>query len=223
MFGSQVGPSDAELNLCKWPKLFLAGIPDHCLAGMSSETFYLVTATAFILTVIWGLWPFASSFVFQSLSASGGQAQKREPALPSAPTQSTKAPLTPECDVWLSEAIWRAYIGTWYVPPEGLGQNISESEKQRFAMLVIREFRQRAFDGSLPVWGWRGDTTIWAEAPRDFWTDNQIDYIQVAKPDHPDEIRARADNPLRQPNTSGDWHHFMTSKAVIERLYPRSQ
>lgn len=229
MFGAQVGPSDAELNLCKWPKLFWFGVPDHCLAGISSETFYLVAATAFILTAIWALWPFAYSFVFQSpnsLPASGGQTQRREPepALPITNTQSIKAPLTIERDVWLSDAIWRAYLGIWHIPPgEGLQElNVSESEKRRFAMLVIRDFRQIASEGTLPIWGWKGTSTLWEKVPNEFWKNNHIEYIQVATNGPQDEIKAQAENPYEQ-DTSKDWHHFMTSKAVIEQLYPSPQ
>jgi hypothetical protein len=225
MFGSQVGPSDAELNLCKWPKLFFVGVPDHCLAGMSSETFYLVTATAFILTAIWGLRPLASARMFQSpkpLSASGWQSQTRDLVSPSIISQASAAPLKIECDVWLSDAMWRAFLGFWgNIPNDGvLSFKITESEKQRFAMLIIGEFRQRAFDGELPVWGRRKDSSILEPVPRNFWASNQIDHIAVATASHPDEVKACAQNPLAKPDTSGDWHYFMTSKAVIEQLYP---
>ena len=66
MFGSQVGPSDAELNLCKWPKAVLSGIPDHCLAGMSTTTFYILTSVMFVLGVIWLLLPLISVRIFPS-------------------------------------------------------------------------------------------------------------------------------------------------------------
>ena len=226
MFGSQVGPSDAELNLCKWPKLFLDTVPDHCLAGTSSETFYLVTATAFIFAVIWGVWPFVSARVFrplETLSATDGQPLKREPDSRNA-SPPTTAPPTIERDVWLSDAIWRAYLGIWHIPlGEGILElNVSESEKQRFAMLVIRDFRQIAFEGKLPIWGWKGDLTLWEEVPRDFWSKNHIEYIAVATNVPQDEIKAQADNPYKS-DTSQEWHHFMTSKAAIEQLYPGPQ
>jgi hypothetical protein len=82
----------------------------------------------------------------------GGQPKKREPDLPSAPTQSTKAPATIEPDIWLSDAMWRAFLRTDYIPEGGVQTlAIKEPEKQRFVMLIIDEFRQLAFDGKLPI------------------------------------------------------------------------
>jgi hypothetical protein len=203
VFGSQIGPSDAELNFCKWPKLFWSGVPDHCLAGMSSETFYLVAVTAFIITVMWGLWPFVSAFVFQSLNpitASCGQTQKREPTLPSAPTQSTPATTTDKPDIWLSNAMWRAFLRTDYIPEGGVSSlEIKEPEKQRFVMFIIGEFRQQSFDGELPIWGRKNGSSILEPVPSDFWRRNQIDPIQVARVDHPEEVRACAEKPWEKP------------------------
>jgi hypothetical protein len=205
-------------------KIVFGGRSRPLLAGMSSETFYLVTATALILTVIWGLWPFASAFVFQSpnsLPASGGQAQKREPDLPSAPTQSTQATPTDKPDIWLSDAMWRAFLRTGYIPEGGISTlEIKEPEKQRFVMLIIGEFRQLAFDGKLPIWGRKKGSSVLEPVPRDFWRRNQINPIQVARADHPDEVNACAEQPWEKPDTSADWRHFKTSKAVIEQLYP---
>jgi hypothetical protein len=166
---------------------------------------------------LWGARPWLSELWPKPLLAP--TVGKQEPDLPSASTQGT-AKLVIEPDEWLRDAIWRAYIGTWYVPPEGLGQNTSESEKQRFVMLIIREFRQRASDGRLPVWGWSKGYTLWEEVPREFWRDNHIDHISVARADHPEDVKARPEQLLMKPDTSADWSHFKTSKAVIERLYP---
>jgi hypothetical protein len=176
------------------------------------------TAAAFCVIAAIGVW--AEPMVSVWLGRAKPQPSLDAAVYPS--TQSAKS-LPIEYDVWLRDAIWRAYIGIWYVPPEGLGQNISESEKQRFAMLIIREFRQLAFDGKLPIWGRRKNSTIWQEVPQGFWSDNQIDYIRIAAGDAPDQVMAKADNPWKKPDTSGDWHHFMTSKVVIERLYPGPQ
>jgi hypothetical protein len=125
-----------------------------------------------------------------------------------------------ERDVWLREAVWRAFLKIWHVPEGGLRPGISESEKQRFAMLVIGEFRQLASEGKLPIWGRKKDSLIWEPLPRDFWTSNQIDHIAIATAAHPDEVKACSANPLTKPDTSGNWSHFMTSKAAIEQLYP---
>jgi hypothetical protein len=87
-------------------------------------------------------------------------------------------------------------------------------------MLIIGEFRQLAFDRKLPIWGRRNGSSILEPVPSDFWIRNQINHIQVAGVDHPEEVNACAEKPWEKPDTSGDWRHFMTSKAAIERLYP---
>ena len=87
-------------------------------------------------------------------------------------------------------------------------------------MLIIDEFRQKAFDGEIPIWGRRKDLSILESVPLEFWRFNQINHIQVARVDPPDEVKACAVRPWEKPDTSADWHHFKTCKAVIERLYP---
>jgi hypothetical protein len=127
-------------------------------------------------------------------------------------------------DIWLSAAMWRAFLRTDYIPEGGVSSlEITEPEKQRFSMLIIDEFRQLAFDGKLPIWGRGKDHFILETVPRDFWRRNQIDHVAVARVDHPEEVKACAVRPWEKPDTSADWRHFKTSKAVIEKLYPRSQ
>jgi hypothetical protein len=170
------------------------------------------------ILAFWGLLPWLAGLRFRPVSATSEHPQRVGYA-DAAPSQSAHA-LEVEPDEWLRDAIWRAYIGTWYVPPEGLGQNILESEKRRFAMLVIREFRQLASEGKLPIWGWSKGRTLWEEVPREFWRDNQIDHVSAARADLPEDIKARSEQILMKPDASGEWSHFKTSKAVIERLYP---
>jgi hypothetical protein len=183
--------------------------------------FWAAAALCLIAAIGIGAQPMVTARLFPHSSSGSEPAPKPPPIVPEARDRSPSSDI--KRDVWLRDAIWRAYIGIWYVPQEGLGPNISESEKQRFVMLVIREFRQHAFEGRLPIWGWRKGSNIWDEVPKKFWGDNQIDFIQVAKPDHPEDIKACANNPLKQPNASAEWSHFKTSRAVIERLYPSSQ
>jgi hypothetical protein len=120
--------------------------------------------------------------------------------------------------------MWRAFLRTDYIPEGGVSSlKIKEPEKQRSVMFIIGEFRQRSFDGEVPVWGRRKDSSNLEPVPRDFWMRNQIDPIQVARVDPPEEVTACAERPWEKPDTSEDWHHFKTSKAVIERLFPRPQ
>jgi hypothetical protein len=134
---------------------------------------------------------------------------------------AAQTPPIDEPDVWLLDAMWRAFRGTWDVPEGGIvSLNVGESENQRFAMLIIQEFPQLAFDEELPIWGRRKGSFRWEPIPPDFWTHNHIDHILVMSADPQDDIKAMPDNPWEKPDTSGDWRHFKTSKAVIERLYP---
>jgi hypothetical protein len=127
-------------------------------------------------------------------------------------------------DIWLRDAMWWAFLRTWHIPEGGMVPlNAGESENQRFAMLVMDEFRQLSFEGKLPLWGRRNGSFIWEPIPPEFWALNHIDYIAVLSADAPEDIKARAEDPWKKPDTSGDWRHFMTSNAVIEQLYPRLQ
>jgi hypothetical protein len=190
------------------------------LSGYTNFPLACVLWTIAALLVLWSARSWLSELWPKTLLAEGGQPKEQKSDIPNVASQT--APLVR--DVWLSDAIWRAYLGTWYIPPgDGLQElNVSESEKRRFAMLVIRDFRQIASDGTLPIWGWKGTSTIWEKVPNEFWKNNHIEHIQVATNGPQDEIKAQAENPYEQ-DTSKEWHHFMTSRAAVEQLYPSPQ
>src|SRR6185312_13117494 len=71
----------------------------------------------------------------------------------------TNAPPTPRPDVNLSNAIWRAYLGRWSLPIKSVGE-YGQEEAQRFYDLVEKDFRQKAFDGELPIWGKRQGSSL---------------------------------------------------------------
>jgi hypothetical protein len=171
---------------------------------------------------LWGAGPWIAELWPKTILAVDGQPKQREQDFP--PTQITKASPPIERDVWLRDAMWRAFLRTWHVPDGGIVPlPVGESENQRFAMLIIEEFRQSAFEGKLPIWGRRKGSFIWEPIPSDFWAHNHIDHVLVMSADPREDIKAMPENPWNKPDTSGDWRHFMTSKAVIERLYPRPQ
>jgi hypothetical protein len=170
------------------------------------------------LLALWGARPWLSELWSKAILATDGQPKEREAGLPNA-VQSSHTPLTP--DTWLSDAMWWAFLRTWRIPEGGIGSlNVGESEKQRFVMLIIREFRQLAFEGKLTIWGWKKGHTLWEEVPQDFWARNQINHIQVARGDHPDEVKAYTEKFWENPDTTAEWSHFKTSKAAIEQMYP---
>jgi hypothetical protein len=171
------------------------------------------------ILAFWGVLPWLAGLRLKPVSATSERPPQRAGHADATPSQGTHAPKV-EPDIWLSNAMWRAFLRTDYIPEGGVSNlKITEPEKQRFVMFIIGEFRQRSFDGEIPVWG-RKDSSNLEPVPREFWRRNQIDPIQVARVDPPEEVKACAERPWEKPDTSGDWHHFKTSKAVIERLYP---
>jgi membrane protein implicated in regulation of membrane protease activity len=186
--------------------------------------FYLACALWAIAVVLalWSMVPWLAGLWLTPLSANE-QPHKMGRDTPAAPSQIAPT-LDGEPDIWLSNAMWRAFLRTDYIPEGGVSSiEITEPEKQRFVTLIIDEFRQLALDGKLPIWGRGKDPFILEPVPRDFWRRNQIDHVAVARLDHPEEVKACAVRPWDKPDTSADWHHFKTSKAVIERLYPSPQ
>jgi hypothetical protein len=208
---------------------FYRAIPAVCMAlvniglRVSGYTNFGLAITMWVIAgvlALLGARPWIAKLWPEPLPARAAQSRKREPDSLSVAT----TPLKPERDVWLRDAMWWAFLRTWDVPEGGMvSLNVGESENQRFAMLVIDIFRQLAFEGKLPIWGKRKDSSIWEAVPREFWRRNHIDHILVLSADDPEVVKAQAERFWENPVTSGDWHHFMTSKAVIEQLYPRQQ
>jgi hypothetical protein len=54
---AQVGPSDAEQNLCKWLKLIYPNAADACLHGIPSFWIYFLSVILLIVGIIWLLFP----------------------------------------------------------------------------------------------------------------------------------------------------------------------
>jgi hypothetical protein len=54
----QVGPDDAVLNLCKWPRKAFPDMAENCLPGVSASQIYIVAAILIALGVIWLTQPY---------------------------------------------------------------------------------------------------------------------------------------------------------------------
>lgn len=75
----------------------------------------------------------------------------------------------PRRDVWLYDAIWRAFTGVWARPVMDLsGPGIGPSESQRLYDLIV-DLRQKAFEGDIPVWAKRAGSNLWETVPRETW------------------------------------------------------
>jgi hypothetical protein len=121
-----------------------------------------------------------------------------------------------ERNVWLADAIWRAFLGTWDLPPHGERAPEGESENQRFYDLVTKEFRQAAFDGHLPTWAKRSNSDLWEVVPKEFWKDHRISYLNVVRED-PTKLSVENVGSLRPSN---EWREFMTSKRAVDAQWP---
>jgi hypothetical protein len=124
--------------------------------------------------------------------------------------------LTFERDVWLADAIWRAFLGTWDLPSHEERAPEGESENQRFYDLATKEFRQVAFDGRLPTWAKRRNSDLWELVPKEFWKDYRISYLNVIRED-PTKLSVEKEGSLR---TSNEWREFMTSRSTVDTLWP---
>jgi hypothetical protein len=127
-----------------------------------------------------------------------------------------------ERDVWLLDAVWRAFSGKWTVRSRrGNNKDLNAVEMQRFYDLVARIFRQRAFDGKLPIWAKSARSDLWLEVPREYWRNHQIDYLTVIDTDIPENVTVEPER--HEDSQASDWRHFMTSRAVVESLWPAQE
>jgi hypothetical protein len=53
LFMMQVGPDEAEINLCKWPRKLFADLPDACLHGAPTWLLYLISAALILIGLAW--------------------------------------------------------------------------------------------------------------------------------------------------------------------------
>ncbi|SNT49710.1 protein of unknown function [Tardiphaga sp. OK246] len=124
-----------------------------------------------------------------------------------------------ERDVWLADAIARAFRGEWKrVNVDLTGPGIGVGESQRLYDLVTNDIRQLAYDGKLPVWGKRHNSDLWEPIDREFWKDNQVNYMSIIE-DHPAKIRVQR---AADHKRNDEWESLMTSWQMVEYLWPKS-
>jgi hypothetical protein len=125
----------------------------------------------------------------------------------------TELPRAVERDVWLADAIWRLFLGTWDLPPPAERAPIGPEENQRFFDLVTKEFRQAAFDGQLPIWAKRS-RDLWEAVPQEYWKDHRISYLNVIRED-PTKLSIEKVGSLTRAT---EWREFMTNKAAVDTM-----
>ena len=144
-----------------------------------------------------------------------GEAPVQAPATPSFDPSWTN-------DVTLLEAIWRVTLGKWDVRLE-YADNDWEAMKPFWNAVI--EIRQRAFEGKLPIWAKRKrpPSTLFELVPPQFWINHEINESYCQK--SPDDVWVQVTHPLvvgEVPRARTNlWTDFMTSKAAIEKLWPR--
>jgi len=54
----QVGPDDAVLNFCKWPRKLAPSLSENCLLGATANDVYVAIVLLFCASVLWFGWPY---------------------------------------------------------------------------------------------------------------------------------------------------------------------
>ena len=128
-------------------------------------------------------------------------------------------------DVTLSDALWRAFEGTWdkRIKFDYVSKEKGSKLRSRKFYSTATEIRQKAFDGILPIWAKRPRSNLYEPVPKDFWTNHDIQAGYSLNPDCKD-IFVYVAYPLivgetRYARTIA-WEDFMTSREAVERLWP---
>jgi len=122
-------------------------------------------------------------------------------------------------DVWLADAIWRVFLGTWELPPHPERTPAGPKENQRFFDLVTKEFRQKAFDAELPIWAKRKNSDLIEAVPKEFWKDHRVSYLNVIR-EKPATLSVERVGSLQRSN---EWHEFRTNRSAVDAIWPKKR
>jgi hypothetical protein len=145
------------------------------------------------------------------------------PAGPIAPiSQDGKSAFDPgwSRNVSLSDGLWRAFSGTW---GGRIQLDTSLTRQTKKFLEAASEIRQRAFEGTLPVWGRRPASTLYEPIPSEFWRNHAIAAGYSISSTEGD-IWVYVTRPLvvgDVPNARTPvWKDFMTSREAVEKIWP---
>jgi hypothetical protein len=123
-------------------------------------------------------------------------------------------------NVPLLDAIWRAHLGRW-------GDRVdygSDFQAKAPFYKTVSAIRQMARDGKLPVWGTKkGQATPFEPIPLSFWSSHDIEAGYVIIPSVEDTwVYVTEPTKIGQTRSARtqDWTNFMTSRDVVEKLWP---
>jgi hypothetical protein len=118
-----------------------------------------------------------------------------------------------ERDVWLSDAIERAFWGQWQRGVADLWPGIGLESSQRLHDIAVKDIRQLAFEGKLPVLGKRSTSDLWEAVPREF----QVSFLSTLL-DDPSKLLI--EHAMFTGQRVDDWQELMTSWQAVEYLWP---
>jgi hypothetical protein len=116
-------------------------------------------------------------------------------------------------DVWLGDAIFYISFGTWKDEAKKLTSDLVA--KIHYGM---REFRQKACDGDIEIWGSENFSGIpLLPIPKEYWRKFSVSEFEVAK-NRPAELTSA----LADGNWDGDSvkRHLRTSVSIVHKLWP---
>lgn len=123
-------------------------------------------------------------------------------------------------DVKVIDAIWRAHLGRWNDRVAYL-QDDWTSKQPLFQ--IASDFRQKAFDGLIPVWATKPRSDLYEIVPPDFWRNHALEASYIVLPKVTDTW-VSVTYPLivgEVPHArTNAWNNFMTSRKVVEQLWP---
>lgn len=119
---------------------------------------------------------------------------------------------TPKRDVWLSDAIWRAYKGKWEPRPADLPEDPGVFPA---VLEITKLMRQYAFEGRLDIWAKENGDSLWKIIPSHFWGEHQLNYLMVFQ-DAPERLTADS---IKAFNFGSNWREFMTSKIQVDAIW----
>lgn len=185
MFMSQISPNGVASNISAWAEM----------VGLKKISLELAPLK-WDQIIFWPAWGLALLYCLFLL----WRQQK------SAKNEVYYHSLSVERDVWLYDAIWRAYTGQWDYYP----QNV---DAEKLYKAVAANMRQYAYEGKLLIWGKKTPRSVWELLDSHLWKHFDLDWVSFLK--HDKEKMA-----FKRGNISHT--SLMTSRALVEKLWPSS-
>jgi len=187
--------------LATWVAAFFADAPAWAYIPVLLGTWVLLEI---------GLYVRAASVM---MKREGGQRAELA-ASASTPTPSA-TPLVVDHDVWLSEAIDRAFLGVW---GKKRTMSIFASVPEGYPMnVILNQIQQFGCDGKLPVWGKQTPYAAWEPIPPGFWTLGRVDIFSVLRSGERPEACNTEDNRHFSPRRFSE---LKTSRLKVDELWP---